>query len=92
MNGEPFPVSGIGTDGRSRFAPRLALEGGALAGTLEADAEIAVADLRGHILDSFRAPAGRFSRALPPEAQGILVARVKNARGESVSMRLGRVR
>lgn len=92
INGEPVTTTIVGHDGRPMLAPRLTLEAGALAGTFEEETEVTLADARGHVLDAFRAPAGRFSRALPPEANGILVARVKNARGQAASIRLSRIR
>lgn len=92
INGDPVVTTVIGNAGRAMLAPRLALVGNTLTGTVESETEVTVTDLRGHVVDAFRAQSGRFSRALPPETQGILVARIKNARGEAASLRLTRIR
>lgn len=89
MNGEPLPPTPLGPDGRALHAPPLRLEGEYIAGYLDGDWTVELRDIHGRSLETFRAE-GTLRRPLPPGAEGILLVKFANARGETASLRLTR--
>jgi hypothetical protein len=92
INGEPLETTALGAGSRPMRAPRLSAADGMLTGVFAEESDVTLMDLRGRMLDRFRAPAGRLSRPLPAEARGIFVARLRNAGGASADIRLTRIR
>lgn len=92
INGEVPVSTGVqGKQGRGFTAPSLKVIDGAVTGTLAADFDLTLTDLRGHVLDSFHAGAGEMRRALPSGFRGLVLARLVNSHGESASLRLSRI-
>ena len=74
-------VDGFKIGGNRTLAPSLKLANGALVGSLDADYDITVADVRGQVLEKIHAPAGSFRHALGNAAHGVLIAELRSNRG-----------
>jgi hypothetical protein len=62
-------------------APSLKLANGTLIGSLDADYDITLSDVRGQVLEKFHGSAGNFRHALGNSAHGVLIADLKSKRG-----------
>ncbi|MEO7424040.1 MAG: family 16 glycoside hydrolase [Fibrobacteria bacterium] len=62
-------------------APSLKLANGTLIGSLDADYDITLSDVRGHVLEKFHGSAGNFRHALSNSVHGVLIADLKSKRG-----------
>ena len=77
--------------GKSGYAvPQLKIDGGLLAGKLDANTTITLRDVRGNVVERFEAPAGELRHALAPTSRGILFAELKSDRDVS-RVRLNRI-
>lgn len=80
-NGNVLPTTALRPGQPGAAAPGLRVENGVLSADLDRGYTISLRDVRGGLVETIAAPAGRLRHALPPALRGIFFAELKGERG-----------